>query len=100
MTVICPSAGGISWPHCAGARFPISSAAARAGRDSKGMPVLTTRRDMLIGASAFGLAAGVPLSAKAAGGDAAPGDAAAARYLQAVADELLSDFPENALSLG
>jgi uncharacterized protein (DUF885 family) len=57
--------------------------------------MLTTRREMLVGASAFGFAAALPAIAQTGAGDAE-----ASAYLQGVAEELLADFPENALSLG
>jgi uncharacterized protein (DUF885 family) len=57
--------------------------------------MLTTRREMLAGAAAVGLAAHMPAFAQTR-----PGDAEASSYLQGIADELLADYPENALSLG
>jgi uncharacterized protein (DUF885 family) len=62
----------------------------------KGTPaMLTTRREVLVGASALGIAAAAPAIAQIGAGDAA-----ASAYLQQIAEELLVDFPENALSLG
>ncbi|WP_404712443.1 DUF885 domain-containing protein [Sphingomonas sp. MMS24-J13] len=57
--------------------------------------MLTTRREMLLGASALGIAAATPAIAAIGAGD---GQAEA--YLQEIVEELLADYPENALSLG
>lgn len=57
--------------------------------------MLTTRREMLVGAGAFGIAAGTRAIA-AIGAD----DTQAEAYLQEIVEELLADYPENALSLG
>ncbi len=57
--------------------------------------VLTTRRELLVGAGALGIVAATPAIA-----EVGPGDAAASAYLQAIVEELLADYPENALSLG
>ncbi|WP_442678542.1 DUF885 domain-containing protein [Sphingomonas sp. ASY06-1R] len=59
--------------------------------------MLTTRRELLAGAGAVGMAAAVPALAQA---PAAPGDAQAIAYLDTIAEELLTDFPESAAGLG
>ncbi|HWI86557.1 MAG TPA: DUF885 family protein, partial [Sphingomonas sp.] len=55
--------------------------------------MLTTRREMLAGAGAIGIAAAVPAWS-------APGDATTSLLLDTISDELLSDFPETAAGLG
>ena len=62
--------------------------------------MLTTRREMLSGAGAIGIAAAMPALAQDASSLATPGDAAAATFLDAIAEELLVDFPETAAALG
>ena len=57
--------------------------------------MLTTRREMLAGAGAVGLTAALPAQTRTASGDAA-----VKARLDAVADQLLQDHPENALQLG
>ena len=57
--------------------------------------MLTTRRELLAGAGAIGFAAAFPALARSA-----PGDAQATALLDAIADELLADFPETAAGLG
>jgi uncharacterized protein (DUF885 family) len=60
-----------------------------------------TRRELIAGASALGLAAALPGRGLAAfAGGPATGDAAATALLADIAEELLVDFPENALALG
>ncbi|WP_420138794.1 DUF885 domain-containing protein [Sphingomonas sp.] len=59
--------------------------------------MLTTRRELLAGAGAVGVAAAVPALAQA---PAAPGDGQAIAYLDTIAEELLRDFPESAAGLG
>ncbi|GGB33734.1 hypothetical protein GCM10011380_24000 [Sphingomonas metalli] len=57
--------------------------------------MLTTRRELLAGAGALGMSAVLPAQT---GG--APGDASVRAKLDTVAEQLLADHPENALSLG
>jgi uncharacterized protein (DUF885 family) len=57
------------------------------------------RRELIVGAGAAGVAAALPVGAQQAAGGA-PGDPAAAAALAGIADELLADWPEAALSLG
>jgi len=57
--------------------------------------MLTTRRELLAGAGALGVAAAMPALA-----DTAPADAQAQRLLDTIADELLNDYPETAAGLG
>ncbi|MFS0772592.1 DUF885 domain-containing protein [Sphingomonas sp. 1P08PE] len=57
--------------------------------------MLTTRRELLTGAGAIGIAAALPAPAMAAGGEAG-----VKAELDAIADRLLADHPENALQLG
>jgi uncharacterized protein (DUF885 family) len=57
--------------------------------------MLTTRREVLVGAGALGIAASAPAIAATGAGDAQ-----AEAYLQEIVEELLVDYPENALSLG
>ncbi|MEG3149636.1 DUF885 family protein [Sphingomonas sp. ZT3P38] len=54
----------------------------------------TTRRELMIGAGALGVAAALP------GWAAMTGDAGASALLDAISEELLADYPENALYLG
>jgi len=56
----------------------------------------TTRRELLAGAGAFGLATALPAFAQTAGGS----DTRARLLLDAIADEILTDFPETAAGLG
>ncbi len=60
----------------------------------------TTRRELLTGAGALGLAAAVPSWASAAFAAVVPADAEAQALLAALAEDLLADSPEYALSLG
>jgi len=60
----------------------------------------TTRRDLLAGAGALGLTAMMPVWAAGAAADVGPADAAAKALLSALAEDLLFDSPEYALSLG
>jgi uncharacterized protein (DUF885 family) len=62
--------------------------------------MLTTRREMLAGAGAIGMAAAMPALAQISSGTAAPGDARASAFLDTIAEELLVDFPETAASAG
>jgi len=57
--------------------------------------MLTTRRELLAGAGALGVAAAMPTWAQAA-----PGDRRATLLLDTIASELLNDFPETAAGLG
>jgi len=57
--------------------------------------MLTTRRDLLAGAGALGIAAAMPAWAQTA-----PGDRQATLLLDTIASELLTDFPETAAGLG
>ena len=57
--------------------------------------MLTTRRELLAGAGALGVAAAIPAWALAA-----PGDRRATLLLDTIASELLDDFPETAAGLG
>jgi len=57
--------------------------------------MLTTRRDLLAGAGALGIAAAMPAWAQNA-----PGDRQATLLLDTIASELLTDFPETAAGLG
>ncbi|MEO7681610.1 MAG: DUF885 domain-containing protein, partial [Sphingomonas sp.] len=59
------------------------------------MTIEITRREVLAGAGAIGAATLLPAMA-----NAAPGDAAAGAVLADIAEELLADYPENALYLG
>jgi uncharacterized protein (DUF885 family) len=57
--------------------------------------MLTTRRELLAGAGALGVAAAMPALA-----DPAPGDRQATLLLDTLASELLNEFPETAAGLG
>ena len=57
--------------------------------------MLTTRRELLVGAGALGVAAAMPALAQIA-----PGDRQAILLLDTLASELLDDFPETAAGLG
>jgi len=57
--------------------------------------MLTTRRELLAGAGAIGIAAAMPAWAQSA-----PGDRQATLLLDTIASELLNDFPETAAGLG
>ena len=61
--------------------------------------IQTTRRDLLTGAGALGLTAAMPAWAFAAA-DGNPADTTAQTLLSAMAEDLLSDSPEAALTLG
>jgi len=57
--------------------------------------MLTTRRELLAGAGAFGVATAMPAWA-----EIAPGDRQATLLLDTITSELLDDFPETAAGLG
>ena len=57
--------------------------------------MLTTRRELLAGAGAFGVAAAMPALA-----EPAPGDRQATLLLDTIANELLNEWPETAAGLG
>ena len=59
-----------------------------------------TRRELMLGAGAAGLTASLPAFARPFVATPGAGDAAAAAELAGMAEELLADWPEAALSLG
>jgi len=61
--------------------------------------MLTTRRELLAGAGALGVAAAFPALAQPSS-PGSPHDAQAKLLLDTIADELLADFPETAAGLG
>src|ERR1041385_5390065 len=100
MTATSRCAAATSWKRCAKGPFPltIERRSVRRSHLSKRQELpsmLTTRRELLAGAGAIGFAAAFPALARSA-----PGDAQATALLDAIADELLADFPETAAGLG